>query len=174
VSEHSSSPLPTRETLIPDVRRCLPEWYAAQFSSSGNILHSTHFNLAVWPVLTYDSEQGRHSLYEVFQSGLDHSPDGPCLGHRPLISSNPVTFAPTYVWETYRQVDERRRNLGSGLQFLWQEGRAGGGELPTVGIWSQNRPGSSLFLCFTLNASFRTFRVADYRFGRSSILQGHC
>ncbi|KIJ44209.1 hypothetical protein M422DRAFT_30387 [Sphaerobolus stellatus SS14] len=95
---------------------------------------------AVWPELSYDSEQGRHSLYEVFQSGLEHSPNGPCLGHRPIISTNPLAFAPQYEWQTYRQVDERRRNLGSALEHIWQQGRAGGGDLPTIGIWSQNKP----------------------------------
>ncbi|KAF8516910.1 acetyl-CoA synthetase-like protein [Hysterangium stoloniferum] len=96
---------------------------------------------AAWPeLLNYDSEQGKRSLYEVFQAGLEHSTNEPCLGHRPIISTNPLKFAPKYSWETYSQVDERRRNVGSALELLWQQKRAGGGDLPTVGIWSQNRP----------------------------------
>lgn len=96
---------------------------------------------AAWPeLLNFKSEHSRSSLYEVFQSGLQRCPNEPCLGHRPIISINPLKFAPYYSWETYAQVDERKRNLGSALQLLWQEGRAGGGDLPTIGLWSQNRP----------------------------------
>jgi long-chain acyl-CoA synthetase len=52
-----------------------------------------------------------------------------------------LTFAKHYVWQTYRQVDERRHILGSGIHKLFQGGTVGGGELDTVGIWSQNSPG---------------------------------
>jgi long-chain acyl-CoA synthetase len=50
------------------------------------------------------------------------------------------------MWETYRQVDEHRRNIGSALHKLFSEGKVGGGDLDTVGIWSQNRPGEVSWL----------------------------
>ncbi|KAF8590444.1 acetyl-CoA synthetase-like protein [Ramaria rubella] len=96
---------------------------------------------AAWPeLLNYNSDHARSSLYDVFQSGLARSPNEPCLGYRPIVSTNPLKFAPSYSWQTYTQVDERRRNVGSALAFLWQQGLAGGGDLPTIGLWSQNRP----------------------------------
>ena len=42
---------------------------------------------------------------------------------------------------TYAEVDERRRNVGSAIEGLWREGKLGGHEFATVGIWSHNRPG---------------------------------
>ena len=42
------------------------------------------------------------------------------------------------------QVDERRRNVGSAIHKLFNDGILGGGEMPTVGIWSHNRPGEVL------------------------------
>ncbi|KAF8509544.1 acetyl-CoA synthetase-like protein [Gautieria morchelliformis] len=96
---------------------------------------------AAWPeLLNFDSPHSRRSLPEIFESGLAHSPNAPCIGHRPVISTTPLKFAPYYSWQTYTEVDERRRNLGSALEFLWQHGRAGGGDLPTLGLWSLNRP----------------------------------
>lgn len=78
---------------------------------------------------------------EVFEVGLAHGRDRPMLGHRPVISTNPLTFAKHYVWETYGDIDVRRRALGSALDKLFREGVLGGGEYETVGLWSQNRPG---------------------------------
>lgn len=62
-----------------------------------------------------------------------------------------VAYAPQFVWQTYREVDVRRRNVGSAFNFLRENGRVGGGDLPTVGIWSYNRPGTSytFFAIFT-------------------------
>ena len=68
--------------------------------------------------------------------------DRPCLGWRPRISSNPLKFANKYEWLSYAEVNERRLNLGSAIEALFRSGHAGGGELPTVGIWCQNRPGA--------------------------------
>ncbi|KII88692.1 hypothetical protein PLICRDRAFT_689891 [Plicaturopsis crispa FD-325 SS-3] len=76
----------------------------------------------------------------IFDKGLRLSKDKPFLGHRPVLSTKPLTFAPHFVWETYSQVDQRRRNVGSALLHSFQTGELGGGELNTVGIWSQNRP----------------------------------
>jgi hypothetical protein len=60
-----------------------------------------------------------------------------------------------YVWQTYEKVAERRLRLGSALQALFNDGTIGGGDLPTVGIWTINKPGkekpASYNLGFTLN-----------------------
>ena len=105
------------------------------------------FSPAAWPeLLDFNTPDSKRTLHEIFETGLAHSPNGPCLGRRPVISKNPVKYAPYYTWETYTQVDQRRRNVGSALDFLWQQGRAGGGDLPTVGLWTQNCPGESSFV----------------------------
>ena len=109
--------------------------------------------LAAFPYLDKTAPGVLKTLPECFAAGFAKSADRPFLGHRPVISTSPLTFAKHYVWQTYRQVDEKRRILGSGIHKLFQDGVVGGGELPTVGIWSQNRPGSfspqNLQLCLT-------------------------
>jgi long-chain acyl-CoA synthetase len=92
-------------------------------------------------MFTLDSPYHLQTLPEAFEIGLKASRDEPMLGHRPLISTSPLTFAKQYVWETYGQVDARRRAVGSAVHKLFNDGVLGGGELNTVGLWSQNRPG---------------------------------
>jgi len=99
-----------------------------------------HYRNAAFPYLDKTSPGVLKTLPECFAAGFAKSADRPFLGHRPVISTSPLTFAKHYVWQTYRQVDEKRRILGSGIDKLFQDGAVGGGELPTVGIWSQNRP----------------------------------
>lgn len=84
-------------------------------------------------------------MADIFDLGLNLSRNDPFLGHRPIISTNPLKFADHYVFETYAQVDEHRKNIGSALHKLFKEGVLGGGEYETVGIWSQNRPGALLY-----------------------------
>ncbi|KAG6820567.1 hypothetical protein H0H93_015087 [Arthromyces matolae] len=95
----------------------------------------------VWGLIGNNTPNVLLTLYEIFESGLSSGRDQPFLGHRPMISKNPLKFAHQYVWQTYGEVDTRRRNLGSALASLFAKGTIGGGELNTVGIWSNNRPG---------------------------------
>jgi long-chain acyl-CoA synthetase len=81
------------------------------------------------------------TLPDIFDSGYALSKNNTCLGHRPIISKSPPTYAHHYVWETYAEVDERRRHIGSALHTLFENGTVGGGDYPTVGLWSSNRPG---------------------------------
>ncbi|KAI0035733.1 acetyl-CoA synthetase-like protein [Vararia minispora EC-137] len=80
------------------------------------------------------------TLVEIFDTGLAIARDEGFLGHRPLVSKNPLKFADHYVWDTYAQVDMKRRAVGSALHAWFKDGTLGGGELETVGIWSINRP----------------------------------
>lgn len=79
-------------------------------------------------------------MTEIFDNGLALSREKNFLGRRSVLSTKPLKYGP-YVWETYGQVDVRRRNIGSALTHLFAKGELGGGELETVGLWSQNRPG---------------------------------
>lgn len=83
------------------------------------------------------------TLTELWDIGLAVGKDKKFLGHRPVVSTNPLVFGP-YVWQTYTQIAERRKHIGSALHALFAKGELGGGELETVGIWSQNRPGEHL------------------------------
>ena len=129
----------------------------------------------IWDLIKLEDQPYVRTLPDLFDHALERSPDVPCLGHRPVISTNPLKvrvsvaapsalhsiyvsqtcfllawqFANHYEWQTYAQVDERRRNLGSALRKLYLDGVIGGGELPTVGTWSQNRPGA-VFLLYCL------------------------
>ncbi|KAG9318273.1 hypothetical protein JVU11DRAFT_357 [Chiua virens] len=79
------------------------------------------------------------TLPDIFEAGYKYDPDARLLGHRPVISTKPLKFGP-YVWQTYRQVDVRRRKVGSALHELFKSGVLKAEDLQTVGIWSQNRP----------------------------------
>lgn len=92
--------------------------------------------------MTRDTTNVLTTITQIFDTGLRAGKDAQFLGHRPLISTNPLKFAPYYVWQTWGQVDQRRRRVGSALSLLFKNGTLGGGEFETVGIWAQNRPGT--------------------------------
>ncbi|KAJ7605183.1 hypothetical protein FB45DRAFT_1069562 [Roridomyces roridus] len=80
------------------------------------------------------------TLPDVFANGLSGGPNRQYLGYRPVVSTEPLVFAPRYKWYTYGEVDARRRRLGSAIEHLFRTGAVGGGDMETVGIWSTNRP----------------------------------
>ena len=90
--------------------------------------------------MTLQSPETFTTLQEIFEAGLRRGADEDCLGHRPLLSANPVKYSPQFVWQSWGTIDARRRALGSGLLKLFEDGIIGGGDLRTVGIWSKNCP----------------------------------
>ena len=84
------------------------------------------------------------TLPQIFVSGLRIAgPNAQFLGHRPVESQQPLKFANHYVWQTWGEVDTRRRNIGSALEGLFRSGAAvGTNGLDTIGIWSANTPGA--------------------------------
>ncbi|KAI0306786.1 long-chain-fatty-acid-CoA ligase [Multifurca ochricompacta] len=66
------------------------------------------------------------TLPEVFNEGYALSKDHTFLGYRPVASKSPLKYADHYVWQTYAEVDERRRNLGSAIHALFENGTVGG------------------------------------------------
>jgi hypothetical protein len=99
------------------------------------------------------------TLPEVFDAGYALSKDSTFLGHRPVASKSPLKYSDHYVWQTYAEVDERRRNLGSAIHALFENGTVGGGEYPTVGLWSPNRPGEFLTRSVIQSVAQCIFRV---------------
>ncbi|KAG8863714.1 hypothetical protein FRB96_007551 [Tulasnella sp. 330] len=80
-------------------------------------------------------------LPDMFASGLSKGANRPFLGHRPVVSESPLVLGKEYVWQTYGQIDKRRRLVGSALEFKHKSGMyKAGEEFETVGIWSINRP----------------------------------
>ncbi|KAL2258006.1 hypothetical protein VTK26DRAFT_8847 [Humicola hyalothermophila] len=78
------------------------------------------------------------TIHDLFEYSVSQFPKNRCLGWRPW---NPVTrtWEPKYVWLTYAEVAERRKNLGAGIVELHhrvgvKEDKYG------VGLWAQNRP----------------------------------
>jgi long-chain acyl-CoA synthetase len=59
---------------------------------------------------------GATTLFEAFQHGVSLSPNGPCLGFRPINERSGAAGA--YEWLTYSQVNERAVALGAGLVHL--------------------------------------------------------
>ena len=115
-----------------------------------------HLRNAIWPELPAPGKTDckASTTHEVFEAGFQRSPTRNCLGIRPRVVADPkapasapneVKYADHYVWETYEQVNKRKLDLGSAIEGLFRSGKAGGGELPTVGIWSINRPGTCFF-----------------------------
>ncbi|KAJ7093232.1 hypothetical protein C8R44DRAFT_815926 [Mycena epipterygia] len=100
---------------------------------------TAHYRNGLWGFLE-PTKYNIQTLADIFTSGLAKGKDRPLLGHRPVVSKQPLKFANQYEWQTYGQVDVRRRQLGSALVHLFKTGVIGGGELETVGIWSINRP----------------------------------
>ncbi|KAF8350833.1 long-chain-fatty-acid-CoA ligase [Amanita rubescens] len=96
--------------------------------------------LAIFGLLTEETPNSLLTVDEIFLTGLKVGRDRAFLGHRQVISKNPLRFAAEYTWQTYGEVDERRRCIGSALHALFTRGEVGGGDYDTVGIWSQNRP----------------------------------
>jgi len=101
---------------------------------------TAHYRNAIFGYVDFNTPGTFSTVPEIFDAGYALSKDKAFLGHRPLLSRNPLTHARHYVWQTYAEVDERRRNIGSAIHALFENGIVGGGEYPTVGLWSQNRP----------------------------------
>jgi len=101
---------------------------------------TAHYRNSAFPFLTLDTPGSHQNLVELFESGLKLNPDANLLGHRPIISKNPLTYADHFVWQSYKTVAVRRKAIGSALYKLFNEGVVGGGDLKTVGVWSKNVP----------------------------------
>ncbi|PCH38260.1 long-chain-fatty-acid-CoA ligase [Wolfiporia cocos MD-104 SS10] len=99
-----------------------------------------HYQCTAYPFLTLQSPGTFTNLLEIWEEGLRCSEGGPLFGHRPLISKDPIKYAPYYEWESWPSVDVRRRAIGSAFYRLFKNGELGGGQLNTVGIWSRNIP----------------------------------
>ncbi|KAG9024617.1 hypothetical protein FRB95_011267 [Tulasnella sp. JGI-2019a] len=102
---------------------------------------TAHYRNPKWNDL--QGELGRATLPQLFESGLAQARDLPCLGHRKLISTGtePAKWAAEYTWETYAEVDARRKAIGSVLEGLFRSGVCPSGkDFEGVGIWSINRP----------------------------------
>ena len=90
------------------------------------------------------------NLVQVFDRGFKVAgPNAPYIGHRPIVSTNPLKFTDHFVWSTWGEVAKRRLDAGSGVENLFRSGDAvKANELETVGLWSANTPGESPFHVF--------------------------
>jgi len=96
-----------------------------------------HWRFQNGPLLeTYDPSI--RTVHDLFEYSVGQNPNNRCLGWRPW---NPTTktWEPRYVWITYAEVAERRKNLGAGIVELHH--RVGHkADKYGVGLWAQNRP----------------------------------
>lgn len=96
-----------------------------------------HWRFQNGPLLeTFDP--AHRTVHDLFEHSVSQVPRNRCLGWRPW---NPATktWENKYVWMTYAEVAERRKNLGAGIvelhhQIGFKEDKYG------VGLWAQNRP----------------------------------
>ncbi|KAI0637080.1 acetyl-CoA synthetase-like protein [Trametes polyzona] len=101
---------------------------------------TAHYRGSAYPYKTIDSPDAFTNLLEIYDEGFRRAKGGRFLGHRPVVSTEPLKYADYHVWQTWTEVDARRRALGSAIHKLFETGVLGGGDLPTVGIWSKNCP----------------------------------
>lgn len=77
------------------------------------------------------------TAHDAFEISANERPGIHCLGYRPF---DPVTKAyGSYVWQTFSQVQQRRKDFGVGIAQLHEEL----GQPSTqsgVGLWCSNRP----------------------------------
>ncbi|KIP07574.1 hypothetical protein PHLGIDRAFT_89325 [Phlebiopsis gigantea 11061_1 CR5-6] len=100
-----------------------------------------HYRNGAFPFLTLESPGAYVNLVEVFDSGRKTVPSSyPLLGRRPLVSTNPPTYAKHYEWISWEEVDIRRQHIGSGISQLFDDGIVGGGSMKSFGIYSGNCP----------------------------------
>lgn len=103
-----------------------------------------HYRNAAFPNFTTvetPERQFPRTEYEIFNFGLGRSYHKPCFGHRPI---NPITgeLEKFFVWQSYKEIDRRRTEFGSGLLKLQADGLLGQIDRTgwSVGIWTHNRP----------------------------------
>ncbi|KAI0781049.1 acetyl-CoA synthetase-like protein [Trametes elegans] len=101
---------------------------------------TAHYRGAAYPFVTLETPNVFTNLVQIFDEGFRRSKGSNFLGHRPVVSTEPLKYAEYHVWQTWSEVDARRRAIGSALHKLFQTGALGGGDLPTVGIWAKNCP----------------------------------
>ncbi|KAI9064324.1 acetyl-CoA synthetase-like protein [Trametes sanguinea] len=101
---------------------------------------TAHYRTSAYPFVTLDTPNTFTNLIQIFDEGKRRAQGRLFLGHRPVVSTQPLKYADYYEWQTWPEVDARRRAIGSALHSLFQSGVLGGGDLPTVGIWSKNSP----------------------------------
>ncbi|KAK3985780.1 hypothetical protein QBC44DRAFT_151835 [Cladorrhinum sp. PSN332] len=96
-----------------------------------------HWRFLNGPLLeTFDP--AHRTIHDLFEVSVASVPRNKCLGHRPW-NANTKTWENKYVWQTYAEVAERRKNFGAGIVELHQ--RIGVKEDKyAVGLWAQNRP----------------------------------
>ncbi|KAK1775555.1 hypothetical protein QBC45DRAFT_241285 [Copromyces sp. CBS 386.78] len=96
-----------------------------------------HWKFVNSPLLeTFDP--AHQTVHDLFEASVEKVPNKKCLGWRPWNAAT-KTYEPKYVWISYKEVAERRKNFGAGIVALhksigFTEEKSG------VGLWAQNRP----------------------------------
>lgn len=126
---------------------CLPWWCVPRYPKSGlSVLIHHCTRLAFLKQTSLQDHNSFQTTIEVFEQGLQTSgKNAQCIGYRPKVSDEPLKFADHFVWQTYGEVDIRRKNLGSAVQGLFNSGDALAVDgLETIALWSMNVPGECI------------------------------
>lgn len=96
-----------------------------------------HWRFQKGPLLErFDPAQ--QTFHDLFEASVAKRPNHRCLGWRPWDPAT-KTWENKYVWMTYAEVADRRKNFGAGIVELHQ--RLGiTAEKYGVALWAQNRP----------------------------------
>lgn len=87
--------------------------------------------------ILYTLDPSVSTAHDFFEQTANRVPRSKCLGHRPY---DPITkqHGP-YEWQTYGEIQERRKNFGIGLVEILQSAGITGTQ-HGIGLWCQNRP----------------------------------
>ncbi|KAL1306160.1 hypothetical protein AAFC00_004267 [Neodothiora populina] len=98
------------------------------------------------------------TAHEIFEQSASEVPDLNFLGYRPF---DPVskTYGP-YQWQTYAQVQERRKNFGAGIALL-HENLGIMKKQEAVGLWCMNRPEWQVVDLGCMSQSYYTVSLYD-------------
>ncbi|KAF8894464.1 hypothetical protein BD779DRAFT_1745129 [Infundibulicybe gibba] len=75
---------------------------------------------AIFGLVGLDTPNVLKTVDEIFETALRVGKSNPFLGHRPVLSTSPLKFAPHYVWESYGAIDLRRRYVGSAIHAMFR------------------------------------------------------
>ncbi|KAH8655431.1 hypothetical protein BX600DRAFT_515252 [Xylariales sp. PMI_506] len=78
------------------------------------------------------------TLHDMFEASVQKRPGANCLGSR-LLDSAAKAWSPQYVWLSYAEVAQRRKDLGYGIRELLSGLGLADDKSCGIGMWAQNR-----------------------------------
>ncbi|KAJ3013260.1 hypothetical protein NUW54_g1642 [Trametes sanguinea] len=105
-------------TLDPNMQRSIDTVRHAVALARDSCRLKPYRDAAQFELVTLDTPGVFTNLLEVWDEGFRRSKGGPFLAHRPVLSKKPLKLANHYEWQTWTEVDARRRAIGSAVHRM--------------------------------------------------------